>query len=59
MYQCLGKLEDERVLGIKGKIHFAANDEILLRVIRSAPRRSEKSNKTIVSAACNLTSTAS
>jgi hypothetical protein len=33
MYQCLGKLEDERVLGVEGKIQFAPNDEILLRGI--------------------------
>src|SRR5215472_14027619 len=33
MHQCRGKLEDERVLGIEGEIHFAPNDDILLRVI--------------------------
>src|SRR5215472_5370720 len=33
MHQCLAKLEDERVLGVDGKIHFAPNDEIPLRVI--------------------------
>ena len=47
MHERLGEFEDQRVPGIKGNIHFTAQNEILLCIVLRDPVKSGSATKGI------------